>query len=117
MAMPDPRTAPAAASDAPVRVDRTASTRHLQRQARGAAQAPWLHAEVARRMAERLDFIKAQPQCIVDWWARQGASGELLLVSGGDDRLAPLGDARGVSARGEGDGRHGRGGDGRGDTN
>lgn len=78
MATPDPRTAPAASSDAPVRVDRAALTHHLQRQARGAAQAPWLHAEVARRMGERLDFIKAQPQCIVDWWARQGASGELL---------------------------------------
>ncbi len=39
---------------------------------------PWLHGEVARRMGERLAFIKRQPDCIVDWGAHQGASQALL---------------------------------------
>ncbi|HJV60507.1 MAG TPA: methyltransferase domain-containing protein [Albitalea sp.] len=39
---------------------------------------PWLHGEVARRMAERLQIIRLQPERIVDWWSFLGASGELL---------------------------------------
>lgn len=34
--------------------------------------APWLHAEVARRMAERLSLIKFQPALVVDWQSRLG---------------------------------------------
>lgn len=30
-------------------------------------QSPWLHEEVARRMAERLDWIKLQPAAWLDW--------------------------------------------------
>ncbi|HEY0857083.1 MAG TPA: biotin synthase, partial [Albitalea sp.] len=30
---------------------------------------PWLHEEIARRMAERLAVIRLQPQHIVDWWS------------------------------------------------
>ncbi len=37
-----------------------------------AAQAPWLHQEVARRMAERLPLIKQPPQRWIDWWAQAG---------------------------------------------
>lgn len=40
--------------------------------------APWLHAEVARRMAERLDVIRMKPEHVLDWWAFNGASAELL---------------------------------------
>lgn len=40
--------------------------------------APWLHAEVARRMAERLQIVRLQPARIIDWWSFLGASGELL---------------------------------------
>lgn len=50
----------------------------LRRLAR-APEAPWLHAEVARRMAERLSFIRVQPQAVLDWWAFGGVSAELLL--------------------------------------
>ena len=50
----------------------------LRRLAR-APEAPWLHAEVARRMADRLAFIRVQPQVVLDWWAFGGASTELLL--------------------------------------
>lgn len=46
-----------------------------------APEAPWLHAEVARRMAERLPFIRIQPAVVLDWWAFGGASTELLLKS------------------------------------
>ena len=39
---------------------------------------PWLHGEVARRMAERLPIIKLQPQHVADWSAFLGASQALL---------------------------------------
>ena len=58
-------------------VDRAALARwarhqHLQR------EAPWLHGEVARRMAERLVLFKAQPKVVIDWWAATGGSGAAL---------------------------------------
>lgn len=37
-----------------------------------AAQVPWLHAELARRMAEKLSLFRQQPDCIIDWWACLG---------------------------------------------
>ena len=40
--------------------------------------APWLHGEVARRMAERLPLIRLQPQRVLDWCAQVGASRHLL---------------------------------------
>jgi malonyl-CoA O-methyltransferase len=39
-----------------------------------AAGAPWLHAEVGRRMAERLPIIRHPPQRWLDWWAHVGGS-------------------------------------------
>jgi malonyl-CoA O-methyltransferase len=39
---------------------------------------PWLHGEVARRMAERLAIIKLKPELLLDWWGHLGASTELL---------------------------------------
>lgn len=36
------------------------------------APAPWLHQEVARRMAERLSWIKREPRHIIDWWSHHG---------------------------------------------
>lgn len=35
---------------------------------------PWLHGEVARRMAERLPMIRLQPATVLQWWAWSGAS-------------------------------------------
>ncbi len=58
-------------------IDDAALERLVQRLA-AAPQPPWLHAEVARRMGERLDFIKRTPTDIVDWWARAGASSVAL---------------------------------------
>jgi malonyl-CoA O-methyltransferase len=51
-----------------------ASLRRLARE----PEPPWLHGEVARRMAERLPFIKLQPATIVDWWGHLGHSGAVL---------------------------------------
>jgi malonyl-CoA O-methyltransferase len=43
-----------------------------------ASEAPWLHGEVARRMAERLAVIRLQPHTLVDWCSFNGASQVLL---------------------------------------
>jgi malonyl-CoA O-methyltransferase len=51
-----------------------AALRRMTRQ----AQAPWLHAEVARRMAEKLPLIKLKPQAVLDWWGFLGAGHALL---------------------------------------
>ncbi len=39
---------------------------------------PWLHAETARRMAERLPIIRLQPARVLDWWSFNGASSQAL---------------------------------------
>ncbi|TCP09015.1 methyltransferase domain-containing protein [Caldimonas thermodepolymerans] len=45
---------------------------------RSGTQPPWLHAEVARRMAQRLEIIRAKPQRVLDWWSSR--SGSLALL-------------------------------------
>jgi malonyl-CoA O-methyltransferase len=50
----------------------------IQRRMARAAEAPWLHGEVARRMAERLPIIKLQPAALLDWSGACGASEALL---------------------------------------
>jgi malonyl-CoA O-methyltransferase len=54
--------------------------RQLRRQALGAG-APWLHQEVARRMAKRLPVIRLQPALLLDWWSGPGGSAELLAAT------------------------------------
>jgi malonyl-CoA O-methyltransferase len=54
--------------------------RAVRRQA-VAAEAPWLHGEVARRMAERLAVVKLKPAVLIDWWSAIGASRELLRAA------------------------------------
>jgi malonyl-CoA O-methyltransferase len=49
----------------------------LQRLQR-AGNAPWLHGEAARRMAERLTLVKLQPAQVLDWWASLGGGGAAL---------------------------------------
>ena len=58
-------------------IDAAALARVQARQTRAAA-APWLHAEVARRMAERLQVIRLQPTTVIDWWSHAGASHAVL---------------------------------------
>lgn len=49
-----------------------AALQHQLRRLNRAPQAPWLHGEVARRMAERLPAIRLQPQRVLDWGAFLG---------------------------------------------
>ena len=58
-------------------IDAKALARSQRRQVQ-ADHAPWLHAEVARRMAERLPIIRQQPDTVIDWWSRAGNSQEAL---------------------------------------
>ncbi|WP_251971106.1 biotin synthase [Sphaerotilus microaerophilus] len=74
MATPPNDPTPALRRDvAPTRVDGPALQRHLRR-----AAAPWLHEEVARRMADRLGLLRRPPRRILDWGSdritNQGAS-------------------------------------------
>jgi len=62
------------------RLDATAVAAALRRLAR-APQPPWLHGEVARRMAQRLEIIKVQPELVIDWWSSLGAGAELLRAA------------------------------------
>ena len=61
----------------PQDIDVAALRRQARRLAR-AEQPPWLHGEVARRMAERLTYIKLQPARVLDATPALGASAELL---------------------------------------
>ena len=58
-----------------------AALRHQAWRLSRAEQPPWLHAEVARRMAERLPFIKLQPSRVLDASPALGASAELLRTA------------------------------------
>src|SRR4051794_17865728 len=57
--------------------DSIATAAALRRLARAPAP-PWLHVEVARRMAERLEFIRVQPDWLIDWWSFLGAGSDVL---------------------------------------
>ena len=50
---------------------------HLRRAAQAAA-APWLHGEIARRMAQRLEVVRAQPEMVLDWWGALGGGRDAL---------------------------------------
>jgi malonyl-CoA O-methyltransferase len=50
----------------------------IRRRLARAAQPPWLHAEVARRMAERLDLIRLRPRTAIDWFSSSGGGAGLL---------------------------------------
>jgi malonyl-CoA O-methyltransferase len=56
----------------------TVAVQAVLRRLAKAPQPPWLHQEVARRMAERLSIIRLQPARIVDWWSHLGAGSTLL---------------------------------------
>lgn len=57
------------------------AVRHQTRRLAAAGQPPWLHAEVAGRMAERLGYIKLQPARVLDASPALGASAELLRLA------------------------------------
>ncbi len=53
----------------------------VHRRLAAAAEPPWLHGEVARRMAERLAVIRHKPRAVADWPAFTGASRALLQAA------------------------------------
>lgn len=64
----------------PQHLDGPAVARQLRRLA-SAERAPWLHAEIASRMAERLPIIKLQPRRVLQWSAFLGGSDAALAAS------------------------------------
>ncbi len=50
----------------------------ITRRLHAASVPPWLHAEVGRRMAERLPIIRLHPERVLDWWSFMGASVDTL---------------------------------------
>lgn len=50
---------------------------------------PWLHGEVARRMGQRLSFIRMQPEVILDWEALAGQSRAVLQAAYPHARWVP----------------------------
>ncbi len=42
---------------------------------------PWLHAEVARRMADRLPLFKTSPSRLLQWWPRSGGGEQALRTT------------------------------------
>ncbi|MBS0444519.1 MAG: biotin synthase [Proteobacteria bacterium] len=58
--------------DAARGLDAAAVAATLRRLGR-APEPPWLHQEVARRMADRLAIIRRQPERWIDWWGFLGA--------------------------------------------
>lgn len=63
---------------------------HQLARLRRAPAPPWLHAEVARRMAERLGVIRSQPAVLLDWWASLSASAEVLSAAYPKARRIPV---------------------------
>jgi malonyl-CoA O-methyltransferase len=66
------------AAHRPSRPVQAAALAAIHRRLARAEQPPWLHAEVARRMAERLSLIRLQPQTVVDWCSFGGGGADLL---------------------------------------
>jgi malonyl-CoA O-methyltransferase len=62
------------------RVDTVALDRTVERLVR-LGQVPWLHAEAAKRMAERLPMIRLQPRTVLDWSGPLGGSAALLQAA------------------------------------
>ncbi|HTP74547.1 MAG TPA: biotin synthase [Burkholderiaceae bacterium] len=58
-----------------------AAARRLRARLARAAQPPWLHVEVARRMAERLPIIRQPPQRWLDWWAHVGGGASAVRAA------------------------------------
>lgn len=52
----------------------------IRRRLQAAVEAPWLHVEVARRMADRLRLIRRPPARWIDWNAHRGGGTALLRV-------------------------------------
>ena len=77
--MPPSTLADPAASTAPPTIDPVAAARWARL---AVTPSPWLHEEVARRMAERLSWITTKPQAWLHWAAlRGGLAGHGLVAA------------------------------------
>jgi len=79
------------------------ATRRTRQRLAAQAQAPWLHAESARRMAERLVLIKQPPLRVLDWSGRAGGSTEVLaqaLPQAQQSRVLPAGEVTTAQTQG-----------------
>lgn len=54
---------------------------HVSDRLRRTGTVPWLHGEVARRMAERLSLVKRRPEAVVDWDGAIGGGAPLLAAA------------------------------------
>lgn len=63
-----------------------AQLRRLLRNQQTSGAGPWLHAEIARRMGERLALIRMRPQQILEWWGGLGCSDDVLVSRDPDAR-------------------------------
>ncbi len=59
-------------------IDPPAARRARTRLAAAAAEPPWLHAEVGRRMAARLAVLREPPAAVLDWWGDIGGAADAL---------------------------------------
>jgi malonyl-CoA O-methyltransferase len=66
------------AATGPQRPVQPAALAHVVRRLGRANEAPWLHVEAARRLAERLMLVRRQPRVVIDWWSFNGAGQSLL---------------------------------------
>ncbi|MFZ2648483.1 MAG: biotin synthase [Burkholderiaceae bacterium] len=62
----------------PQRALDAAAVEAMLRRAARHEEPPWLHAEVARRMGQRLSVIRLQPPWLIDWWGFSGAASTAL---------------------------------------
>lgn len=76
---PTPAAGPDPAA-APPRFDAKAARHALARLARQ-PQPPWLYQEAARRMGERLEWIRHRPDLVLDWSGAAGACTALLSAA------------------------------------
>jgi malonyl-CoA O-methyltransferase len=82
-----------AVTTAPATTRRTvddAALSRVRRRLAAAAQPPWLHGEVARRMAERLPLILQRPHTVLDWGAPASGSAEALRAACPQARRLPV---------------------------
>jgi len=80
---------PDATASAPRPVDAEALRRWRHR-LRQATETPWLHAEAARRMADRLGVVKLQPQAVLDWGLQPRHDRALLAAAYPQARITPV---------------------------
>ena len=66
------------ATDRAMRPVQAAALSRIARRLHRAGSPPWLHAEVARRMGERLALIRVVPDEVIDWWGGDDAGTDVL---------------------------------------